>query len=53
MAAPSIAPLVKVPEVKRTMRACEPQPFGPKHLIQELLFKIFEGHEEFLGWTPD
>jgi len=21
--------------------------------IQALLRKVFEGHEEFLGWTPD
>jgi len=45
--------------VEEPVRLNEVQP-GPeadtpeaKQSIRELMFKIFAGHEEFLGWTPD
>ncbi len=31
----------------------EPEPVGWKQRIRYRLVAIFEGHEEFLGWTPD
>ena len=47
------------PLVEAPVRLNEAQP-GPeadtpvaKQSIRELMFKIFAGHEEFLGWTPD
>jgi len=30
-----------------------PDEIGWKQRIRNLLVTIFEGHEEFLGWTPD
>ncbi len=31
----------------------EPGPLGWKQHVRALLVAIFEGHEEFLGYTPD
>jgi len=54
MAAPCIAPEVEIPvEKKPLIRVSEPKPAGPKQRVRDLLVAIFEGHEEFLGWTPD
>ena len=47
--APDVDPLV---EEKREPVE-EPKPVGWKQRVRELLVAIFEGHEEFLGWTPD
>jgi hypothetical protein len=33
--------------------AYEPGPASLKQRIRHLLVTIFEGHEEFLGYTPD
>jgi len=33
--------------------AYEPTPVSLKHRVRNLLVTIFEGHEEFLGYTPD
>ncbi len=33
--------------------APEPGPLGWKQRVRALLVAIFEGHEEFLGYTPD
>jgi hypothetical protein len=53
MAAPSIAPQVKFPLEKKTLSVWEPNPPDLKQRVRNLLLEIFDGHEEFLGWTPD
>ena len=53
MAATSIAPQEEVAVEKKTNKVCESKPMAPKPQAQNLVAKIFEGHEEFLGWTPD
>ena len=53
MAAPCIAPPVEMPVEKIPLRVSEPKPVSLKERIRALLVAIFEGHEEFLGWTPD
>ena len=53
MAATSIAPQVEPPVVEKTTQVSEPKALGPKPMGRDLLAEIFEGHEEFLGWTPD
>lgn len=32
---------------------CEVKVVSLRERIEALLREIFEGHEEFLGWTPD
>lgn len=53
MAAPCIAPQLEPPVEKKLTPADEPKPVGLKQRVRALLVAIFEGHEEFLGWTPD
>lgn len=53
MATTSIAPEVESPVEKKPAQVDEPKPIGWKQRIRNLLIAIFEGHEEFLGWTPD
>jgi hypothetical protein len=53
MAAPCIAPQVKMPVEKKPLRVSEPKPVSLMKRVRDLLVAIFEGHEEFLGWTPD
>ena len=53
MATTCIAPEVERPVEKASVRIDGPKPVGWKQRIRELLIAIFEGHEEFLGWTPD
>ncbi len=60
MAATIIAPEVEHPveEVerpveKKPVRADEPKPIGWKQRVRNLLIAIFQGHEEYLGWTPE
>jgi hypothetical protein len=54
MSATSVAPpQVQPPVEKKTMRDHEPESAGSKRPAKNLLVEIFEGHEEFLGWTPD
>jgi len=53
MAAPCIAPQVKPPVEKGTLQACETKPAAPKQPPRGILSEIFEGHEDFLGLTPD
>jgi hypothetical protein len=57
-ASPIIAPEEEEIVVERKIRKAyepvlQPKPKSPKHRLQNLLFEIFEGHEDFLGWTPD
>ena len=53
--APEVEPPVEtIPEpVDEPAPAEEPKPVGWKQRVHNLLVAIFEGHEEFLGWTPD
>jgi hypothetical protein len=50
---PNVVPQVKTVVEKKVMRLCEPQPLTLKQRVRKLLIKIFKGHEQFLGWTPD
>ncbi len=54
--APEEEPLVETrPAPIRTKPAPvdAPKPAGRKQRVRDLLVAIFEGHEEFLGWTPE
>lgn len=53
MATTLVAPEVEAPVEKEPMRVSEPKPLTLKQRVRNLLVTIFEGHEEFLGWTPD
>jgi hypothetical protein len=47
-------PVVEVPvRLNEAQRGPEADTPEAKQSIRELMFKIFAGHEEFLGWTPD
>ncbi len=54
-ASPVITPEEELAEEKKTVKASapKPKPVRPKQARQTLLEEIFEGHEEFLGYTPD
>jgi len=53
MAAHCVAPQLEPPVEKKPLQACEPKQVAPKKPSRDLLAKIFQGHEDFLGWTPD
>lgn len=53
MSATCIAPEVERPVEKKPVRLDQQKPAGWKQRVRELLIAIFEGREEFLGWTPD
>ena len=53
MATTCVAPEVETPVEKKPVRAEEPKPVGWKQSVRELLIAMFQGHEEYLGWTPD
>jgi hypothetical protein len=44
---------VKLDCEKRTLQIVESKPVSAKQRIRNLLVKIFEGHQDFLGRTPD
>jgi hypothetical protein len=46
-------PEVESPVEEEPARIDEPKPIRRKRSIRDVLVAIFEGHEEFLGWTPD
>jgi hypothetical protein len=48
-----IAPQVKLVFEKQTVEAAKQKGVGLAAPGRDLLIKIFKGHEEFLGWTPD
>src|SRR5271165_1717352 len=48
-----VAPEVETPVEKTRVRIDQTKPAGWKQRVRDLLIAIFEGHEEFLGWTPD
>ncbi|MFZ0286179.1 MAG: hypothetical protein WAL32_13195 [Terriglobales bacterium] len=56
MAAPCIAPPVALPVEKKSLQEPDwmtPKPPVKKRPVRDLLVEIFQGHEEYLGWTPD
>jgi len=48
---------LETPAAKMELRAPAPEPppkeIGWEQRVGNLLVTIFQGHEEFLGWTPD
>jgi hypothetical protein len=51
---PNMVVVTKVALKKQTLELCEPpKPISLKKRVRDLLLKIFKGHEEFAGWTPD
>jgi len=50
---PNITPIEEFPFEQKTWGLCEPKPVSRKNWLRDLLLKIFKGHEEFAGWTPD
>jgi hypothetical protein len=56
-ASPIIAPEEEMAFEEKTLKVYErkltPKPLGPKQRVKDMLVTIFEGREEFLGWTPD
>ena len=53
MAVASIVARVEVPVEGKTIQVSDMEPAGLKQWVRDLLFALFEGHEELLGWTPD
>lgn len=54
MAAPSIAKPESIPVAQEAESQTDSlKPTSLKQRIEVWLREIFEGHEEFLGWTPD
>jgi len=52
-APPCIDPELEQPVEEQLDSSEGPKPPARKRRLRELLIAIFEGHEEFLGWTPD
>jgi len=50
---PNITPIAEVALEKKALELCQPKPVSRKNWLRDLLLKIFKGHEEFAGWTPD
>jgi hypothetical protein len=54
-ASPKVAPPAVPGFDLRTIKVYEPKPKPPglRERVRILLIQIFEGHQEFLGFTPD
>jgi hypothetical protein len=50
---PNIAPQIERTFKQETVQAHDLHPVGMKQRFLDLLLEIFEGYEDFLGWTPD
>jgi hypothetical protein len=50
---PNIAPQITLAFEKKNTQGRELKLTGLKQRIRSMLAEIFEGHEEFLGWTPN
>ncbi|MFZ0199523.1 MAG: hypothetical protein WB523_22685 [Candidatus Sulfotelmatobacter sp.] len=48
-----VVPQVETESRKKTVTTREPEPVAPTPKPRTLLQRIFEGHEEYLGYTPD
>jgi hypothetical protein len=54
MAANPISPIACVHEVQAIgTQVREEKTLSLKQRVKRFLYRIFSGHEEFLGWTPD
>jgi len=53
MAAPCIAPQVEPPVERETLQVRQTKLVAPQQPPGSILAEIFEGHEDFLGCTPD
>jgi hypothetical protein len=50
---PNTVPQMKLACEKQTLQVVESKPVSARQRIREILLKIFEGHQDFLGRTPD
>jgi hypothetical protein len=50
---PNTVPQVKLDCEKQTLHIVASMPVSTRQRIRDLLVKIFEGHQDFLGRTPD
>jgi hypothetical protein len=50
---PNIAPQLELVPKKKNLEVLETESVSLKKRVRDLLMEIFEGHEEFLGRTPD
>jgi hypothetical protein len=48
-----VVPQVETESEKEIETVREPEPVPPTPKRRTLLQRIFEGHEEYLGYTPD
>jgi hypothetical protein len=48
-----VVPQVEPESRKETVTIREPKPVAPKPQSRTLLQRMFEGNEEYLGYTPD
>lgn len=53
MAGTCVAPEIESPVEEKEIQGVEPKQIEPKRPVKSLLAEIFEGHQEFLGYTPD
>ena len=53
MGATIIAPEVEPPVETKPAPGDEPESAGWKQRVRDLLVAMFQGHEEFLGWTAE
>jgi hypothetical protein len=50
---PNVVPQLELASEKETTQKMEPETLTLKRRVRNLLIDIFEGHEDFLGRTPD
>jgi hypothetical protein len=50
---PNVISQAKVAPDKQAMQIAEPMPVTLTYRLRDLLIQMFEGYQEFLGWTPD
>jgi hypothetical protein len=53
MAGTCVAPEIKPPVEEEEIQSVEPRKIEAKRSVKSLLAEIFEGRQEFLGYTPD
>lgn len=53
MAGTCVAPEIESSVEEEEIKSVEPRPLEPKPPVRSLSTEIFEGHMEYLGYTPD
>jgi hypothetical protein len=53
MAGTCVAPEIESSVEEKELRSVEPKQLEPRRPVRSLLSEIFEGHREYLGYTPD